>query len=191
MKLALFLTLSIIIFYSCNNDREGKDTVDAADSANKANIDTALNKKTVTIDEGTAGFMVKASNMAMSALDLGGLAQQKANSPQVKDFASMMISDHSDANDQIKMLAVAKNVVLPTAPSEDKQDIKTNLTAKTGTAFDKAYMDRMVKDHEESIKLFEESITNVKDPDVSAFADKTLFKLRTHLEQARTIKKGL
>lgn len=190
MKSILRVLFLIIVTAACNN-KDGKDTVDIADSTNKANIDTAINNKMVTVDEATAAFMVKAANGGMAEVDLAGLAQQKAASPGVKDFASVLISDHSSVNGQLKMLALAKNVVLPEAPAEDKLEAKTKLSLKSGKNFDKAFIDLMIKDHQETIDLFEKAINDVKDPEVSAFADKALPKLREHLSDAKSIRSGL
>jgi putative membrane protein len=187
MKSILSILFFTIVTSACNN-KDGKDTVDIADSTNKANIDTAINNKMVTIDEATAAFMVKAANGGMAEVDLAGLAQQKAISPRVKDFASLLISDHSSLIGQLKMLALAKNVVLPEAPAEDKLEAKTKLSMKSGKNFDKAFIEIMVKDHQEAIDLFEKAINDVKDPEVSAFADKSLPRLRVHLNDAKTIR---
>jgi putative membrane protein len=186
---ALLIIAFPVVMVACNN--ESKDAVETADSANKANIDTAINRNMPTIDEGSATFMVKAANGGMAEVDLAGLAQQKASSQQVKDFASMMITDHSGANDQLKALAAQKNVTLPAAPSDEKQKTKTDLSEKSGANFDKEYMKIMVKEHEETINLFEKAVNDAKDPDVSAFADKTLPKLREHLTKAKAVRDGL
>lgn len=186
---ALLLVAFPAILVACNN--ESKDSVETADSINKANIGTALNNNKVTIDEGSATFVVKAVNESMAEVDLGGLAQQKAGSQQVKDFASLMISDHSAAYDQLKALAAQKNITLPAAPGDEKLKTKNELSEKSGAGFDKEYIKLMVREHEETIALFEKAVNDAKDPDVSAFADKSLIKLREHLNKARNVRDAL
>lgn len=190
MKTSLCFLVLMLAVTSCNNSNE-KDTVEIADSINKSNIDSAITHKSTTVDAASAEFMVKAANSAMTGADLAGLAQQKANSPAVKEFASLLLSDHSAETGQLKMLAVAKNVVLPEAPSDDKLKIKNDLSAKSGKDFDKAFIQQMIKDHDAGIELYEDAMKNVKDPDVTSFADKTLQKLREHLSRAKSIRESL
>lgn len=61
------------------------------------------------------------------------------------------------------------------------------LSGLTGDAFDREYISMMVKDHEKDVKEFEKASTKAKDPDVRAFAEKTLPTLREHLQQVRDI----
>ena len=67
------------------------------------------------------------------------------------------------------------------------QEHNNKLMSLSGDAFDREYMNQMVKDHEKDVKEFERASTKAKDPDVRAFAAKTLPTLREHLQQARDI----
>ncbi len=66
-----------------------------------------------------------------------------------------MVDDHSKANDQLKALASQESVTLPTSLSAKDQALVNRLQNMKGTAFDKAYMRDMVKDHEEDIEEFQ------------------------------------
>jgi len=184
----LWLVLPLIVI-ACNN--EAKDSTEKADSANTANRDSAINENKTVIDEGSSSFLVKAADGGMTEVQLAQLAQQKAASQRVKDFSSMMIHDHSDANDKVKALASQKNVVLPTSISDDNQKAIDNMNKKTGKEFDKAFMNKMVDDHQSTIDLFQKAINDAKDPDVSSFADKTLMTLRMHLDSAKAVRNSL
>jgi putative membrane protein len=154
-------------------------------------MDSSQNKKMTTVDEASSKFLVDAANGGMAEVELGAMAQQKATNQRVKDFGAMMVHDHSAANEQIKSLAAQKNVTLPDSVSNDKRDDANNMNKKTGKNFDKDYMDKMVKDHENDISMFEKAVTNAKDPDVSSWADKTLKTLRMHLDSAKAVRSGL
>src|SRR5262249_52397184 len=49
----------------------------------------------------------------MSEVDLAKLAEQKTEDPKIKDFAAMMVQDHSAANEKLASLASAKRVPIP------------------------------------------------------------------------------
>lgn len=99
--------------------------------------------------------------------------------PAAKEFARMMVRDHTLANQELKALAAQKAVELPPeeAPLAKKWSEKTK-------DVDKDYLKEMVSDHEEAVALFEKA-TKADDPDIAAFAQKTLPVLRQHLEIAR------
>src|ERR1700738_3425989 len=101
----LFLGIPIALA-SCNNS--AKDSVEKADSANVAKSDTG-NKSTdptmkTGMDESTAHFMVEAANGGMTEVELGKLAEKKAASGRVKNFGSMMVTDHSRVGEELKSL---------------------------------------------------------------------------------------
>ena len=58
-------------------------------------------------------FLEKAARDGMAEVQLGQLAQQRAQDTQVKDFGRRMVNDHGKANDQLKSLASTKGVTLP------------------------------------------------------------------------------
>ena len=65
------------------------------------------------------------------------------------------------------------------------------LKAKSGAAFDKAYVDMMVKDHEKDVKEFEKEANNGKDEQIKGFASETLPVLKEHLEKIKSIQSKL
>ncbi len=181
----LFLTT---VLMSCN---------DAADDANNTNSDSAATTSTDTtstltttpVDDETVEFMTKAAHGGMMEVQLGKLAGDKAKSDRVKAFGAMMVTDHTKAGEELKSLASQKNVTLPTSPSEEHQHHIDDLSKKTGTDFDKAYMKMMVENHEKVIDDFKKDSSDGKEADVKSWAAKTLPTLRKHLDSARNIRK--
>ncbi|WP_353721120.1 DUF4142 domain-containing protein [Dyadobacter sp. 676] len=165
------------------------DSTEAADSANEAVADSGQATGTTAVAEEDSKFAVDAANGGMAEVQLGELAQNKGTDPKVKEFAKMMVTDHTKANDELKALAASKNITLPATPDEDKQKISTDLSAKNGKDFDKAYIDQMVEDHEKTVKLFEDGQKNVKDAEIKAFIDKTLPVLKSHLDHVKNLDK--
>jgi putative membrane protein len=196
-KVTPFLIAFCAVIFACNDSAES-DPVDTADSANESKIDaqdsatgTGSTSSAAPVDEETADFFVKAADGGMAEVAAGKMAQEKATNPKVKEFAAMMITDHTGANAGLKELAGKKNVTLPDTVSTDHQKQAADLAKKTGKNFDKAYMDMQVKDHEKTVDLFEKHSKNANDPEVKTFIDNTLPKLKTHLDAARTLNKSL
>lgn len=145
----------------------------------------------MTVSKEDAKFAVEAANGGMTEVALGQLAQQKAFSPAVKEFASLMVKDHSTANEQLKALAKSKGISLPKALSDDNQRLKEKLAAKSGKDFDKAYVDAMTNDHKEDVKTFQYATKSLKDTSLKAFAINTLPVLKMHLNAVEKIHESL
>lgn len=165
-----------------------KDSKASADSANTAKADTAKKDSSASaVDKDDAKFAVAAANGGMAEVELGTLAQEKAVNAKVKDFGSMMVKDHSKANDEMKALAKSKGITLPDSIDSKEKKVKSDLSAKSGADFDKAYVSNMIDDHKEDIKEFEDAAKNVKDSELKAFAVKTLPTLKMHLDAIQKI----
>lgn len=135
-----------------------------------------------------AAFMKEAAHAGAAEIEASKLAQTKAKSADVKSFADTMIADHTKVADELKALAASKNVKLPDGPSiKQKAEIKM-IDAGDNDKFDARYAkDFGVKAHQDTIKLFEEASREAKDPEVKAWAEKTLPGLRHHLEMAQAL----
>jgi len=129
-------------------------------------------------------FIEEAATGGMAEVELGRLAQQQASSDAVKQFGARMAEDHAKANDELKQVAAAKGVSLPSAPTRSQQTDKEHLQKLSGSQFDKQYMDHMVSDHRKDIAAFEREASSGTDSDVKSFAAKTLPTLREHLKLA-------
>ncbi len=176
----LGFAFSTLGFISCGDGNANKE--DSVENAQDVNED----KK--GMEEDASDFMTKAASGGMMEVQLGQLAQQKAQHSRVKAFGAMMVEDHTKANEELKALAAQNNVTLPQTMSEDHQKHVTELSEKTGKEFDEAYMEMMVKDHKEDIDHFKEAADDVKNPAIQGFAQKTLPVLQKHLDSAQAIK---
>ena len=157
-------------------------TLYAQDNANQ-HMDTGSQKMMSSAD---MTFATKAAQGGMAEVQLGQLAVQKADNPQVKAFGQRMIDDHTKVNDQMKSLATSQNMTLPTTLDAKDQAEYNKLSQLSGPAFDKAYMKDMLKDHREDIKEFQKEANSGKDPQLKQLAASTLPILQQHLQLAES-----
>ena len=136
-------------------------------------------------------FVVKAGMVGLYEVQAGNVALQKAQSAEVKAFAQRMVTDHTRANQELSELATAKGLVLPTELDGEMESAVEHLSGMSGAAFDKAYMQHMIPDHEKTIGEFDRASTMSTDADLKAWAQKTLPVLREHLAQAKQVGAGL
>jgi putative membrane protein len=132
-------------------------------------------------------FLNDAASGGLMEVELGRYAASHAASPEVKRFGQHMVDDHSKANEELKRVAAQESVQLPATPKPEHQERVSRLTKLQGAAFDRAYMDAMVKDHEEDVAKFRDVSRSADDPQVKAFAAKTLPTLEKHLAMAKDV----
>jgi putative membrane protein len=136
-------------------------------------------------------FMAKALQGSTLEVTLGHDATAKTTSPDVKNFATHMITDHGKARDELKQLAVKRNVDIPVDLDEDHRAVVDRLAKLNGPEFDKAYAKTMVDDHEKDIREFRDAQKKVADPELKAWVNKTLPVLESHLAMANEMKSKL
>jgi putative membrane protein len=132
-------------------------------------------------------FILEAAAGGLAEVELGRLASQKAARGEVKEFGQMMVTDHTKANEQLMKIAQAKSVDAPHALKPEHKAMKDQLSKLSGEAFDRAYIQHMVKDHQEDVAHFRKESTEASDPDVKQFASATLPTLQKHLKRAQEI----
>jgi putative membrane protein len=132
-------------------------------------------------------IVVDAAKGNMAEIELGKVAQEKASRDEVKQFGQKMVADHSKANEELKTLAQSKNIPWPTEVDAKHKAAHDKLAKMSGAAFDRAYMQQMIKDHTEKISKLRSAAQSVKDPEIKAWAQKSLTTPQEHLKQAQSI----
>jgi putative membrane protein len=133
-------------------------------------------------------FIEKAAEGGMFEVQAAQLAASKATDPEVKNFASKLVDDHTQANNELVQIANAKKVELPAAPPRGKRREVEKLGKLSGSQFDQQFVREVgIKDHEKDIKDFEKASEKVKDADLKAWVQKTLPHLREHLALAQKL----
>lgn len=126
----------------------------------------------------------------MAEIEAARMAQGKTQNEQVKAFAQRMIDDHTKALEDVRQLAQAKGVALPTDVDSTNKRKAARMAALSGDAFDRAYMAQAgVADHKKNHALLEQAQTRAKDPDLKALAARTLPVVGEHLSAAQDVHK--
>ena len=211
MKKLSFASLitAAIIFSACNGNSSKTET--NADSTTTTNTmssdsnrmntdtgkmssmssDTSKNMSMAPVDNNTKNFAKDAATGGMMEVQLGNVAVKNSSNQSVKDFGQMMVDDHTKANNQLKDLASKKNIDLPATVTDKQQKEIDNLSKKTGTAFDKDYVNMMIDDHKTDINDFKKGGNKLTDPDFKSFISGTLPVLEKHLDSIQAIHKRM
>ena len=126
-------------------------------------------------------------------IDAGKLASQKATNPKVKEFAELMVRDHTSVNNQAT--ALAKKLNLTPEESATSRSLKSDgdkmlakLKGLSGAAFDKAYVDNEVTYHETVAKAVDDTlIPNAKNAELKSLLESARPIFASHLTHAKEL----
>jgi putative membrane protein len=176
---SLFLigSLTMLLLQACIND------------VNESASGTYKSKQPeIYIDREDNQFAVDAALKGLAHIELGKLAIKKGSDKKIKNFGTLLIKQHTKISTRLRKTTDGKKISLPTAiDSATQQDI-TMLSAYSGKAFDKVFINHMINNHETDIKFFEYASKHVADKDLKKQASKTLLILHRHLYALNGIK---
>ena len=167
---------------------QSSTTASRAKPATAANGNQTAAEKAANPD---ARFVMGVAASGMAEIELGQLAADKASDANVKEFGHRMMADHTKMGDELKPLAAAKNIMLPTSLSARDRATKDRLSKLSGASFDRAYMAEMVKGHLAESMDFRKEATSGHDPQLKEWATKQVTTVDDHLKAAREIQKEL
>jgi putative membrane protein len=193
-------TLVVVICGACRADRDDRIAQNTTGAAARPNGGPAAGQQSeaasptgaaaeTALSEADRDFAMEAASGGLMEVELGKIAAERAQAPEVQAFGRHMAGDHGRANERLKQVAARKGLSLPTQMTAEHKAQFDQLSALRGAEFDRKYMDAMVKDHEEDITNFEHQIRQGQDRDIKQFAQETLGTLRTHLAEAQKIDK--
>src|SRR5213075_454472 len=137
-------------------------------------------------------FVTKAAQGNMAEVALGKMATEKSQNDDVKKFGQMMVDDHSKAEQELEGVASKNNLQVPKEVGAEQKAEQQRLEKLSGAAFDRAYMQMMVKDHVKDVAEFKkEANSTAANSDLRDFAKRTYPTLENHLTQAKAVNEAL
>lgn len=176
--LGLLFAAVMMVLASCSPKKTETDSKEIAEEQNE---DKGFDSSAIDKD---VEWATEVADASLLEVRLGELAQSKGSSPQVKELGKMMVTDHTKANEELTALAGKKNISLPTSLSDKSQKKLDDLSAKSGTDFDKEYSSAMVDGHKEVLSKFKKESEDGKDADLRTWAEGKLPVLQHHLSMS-------
>jgi putative membrane protein len=125
-------------------------------------------------------FVTNAAIGGMYEVEAGRIAAQRSTNPRIKALGEMMVTDHSKAGDELKAVAQAANLTVPTALDQRHQGLIDNLRGATDQDFDRVYLQQQEAAHNETAALLETWGRTGDNDALKAWAAKTLPVVRAH-----------
>jgi putative membrane protein len=140
-----------------------------------------------TLNDYDVKFVKKEAAAGLAEVKMAELAAQKAQRPEVKEFAQTLVKDHTAANTELAELAKKKGVEISAVVDPDSAETFKKLEGHSGTDFDKEYLSEMTSAHKKCVSNFEEAAKDARDGDLKAWINKTLPTLKAHHEKAQQL----
>jgi putative membrane protein len=163
------------------------------DSSKKNGDQTSQAKDSTNVWDKTQieNFVKKAANSNLYEVQIGDTATKKASSQQVREYAQLLVRDHSDALQKLKPAVGDLGIKLPDTLEKKYTEMISNLSKKDSTSFDKEYIKQMIKDHKNDISEFEKAEKKLPPGALKNWVSTTLPVLRQHLTKAQEIEKSI
>ena len=126
-------------------------------------------------------------------IEVSKLAQKQAKSADVKAFATMMVKHHGESSTKAQKILTASSIT--PQPSEKSDELTKSkdadieeLKGKKGDEFDRAYMAKMLDDHQKVLGFIDDkAIPGVKDAALKAHVQEVRGVVDGHLTKAKEI----
>ena len=217
LKGILALLCATALTAACSNTR---DTTRADDSVITDRDSTVGTTGTADrVQNADRDFVRELTEAGNAEVQLGKLASERAASASVKQFAQMLVKDHTAAGDKLRQIATTHNLSIgDVGVDAEHSKLMTTLSPLKGAEFDREFISAMVDGHENVVDKLqtrvderdrvatalwrEEKDVNVKaEPSdnalkasVNQWAADSLPVVKGHLEKAKglndTLKRG-
>ena len=202
MKLTrlLAVALAAVIAVACGGRDENSTTADNPNA--NATVGTGgdvraddASRESEAASRDVQGWVRDIVRANTAEIELGKLATERAANAQVKQYAQMMVRDHTMGGDELKQ-AIAGKIEVTEEVDDKHRDLAERLRGLQGAEFDREYINAMVEDHEH-VKDMLEGRANEKannepvENAVNQWAAKTLPKVEQHLAEAEQLRDRL
>ena len=135
-------------------------------------------------------FLDFAAQTDMVEANLGQLAGTAASAQPIKDYAQMLVTDHTADYKQLADIAKQANLNLPSAIDEEHNKMIGPFQKLKDAAFDKKYAAEMVAGHTKAIAMYKKEAEDGQNSALKSYAQQALTVLQKHLDGAKDLGKA-
>lgn len=186
---------------ACAKGKEGQDTTAAAAAAEStaaapAGATTAAAAPAPSGQLSDANIVAKAEGADSAEIEVATMARGKATNAGVKAYADMLVSDHGKALVDMKKLATTANITPQAPPGDTTAQETSHLLDRfkglaKGAAFDTAFVNHEVEDHQHDIEDTKSMQDQAQNADLKKALSATMPTLQKHLDRAQQLQKTL
>ena len=182
---------AVVLGWTMGAVMAGGVTVAQVPNASSGQMNHALGKVEQAGGTPDQVFLKKAIEGSHGEIDAAKLALTKSKNEQVKQFAQKMVEDHTRMLTELHQLEQKQTLKYADTASAPAMQMTMKLRALKGAAFDKAYVDGMVKDHGGDVEDFSKEVDTGKNEAIKGVAEKSLPVIKEHLQMVQELQKTI
>ncbi|HZC24496.1 MAG TPA: DUF4142 domain-containing protein [Candidatus Binatia bacterium] len=132
-------------------------------------------------------FIINAAEANLAEIDTAKMIEQNSKDPGVRDFAKRMVTDHTQASQNLATVAEMTGITLPTSPSAADRNQEDELKKLSGAKLTETYVGDELAGHKQVISAFESEIEHGQDEAAKNYAAQTLPTLQDHIRIAEDV----
>ena len=179
MKATLLLAAGAALFATaaCTNDGMGPRSAGEMPAAANAPMPTDA-----------AGYVANAGASDLYEMQSSQIALQKSQNASVRQFAQMMITDHTQTTQTVMAAAQAAGMTPPPPMLMPMQaDMIAQLQSANGADFDRMYLSQQVQAHQMALALHSNYMKHGDTPQLRQAASSAVPIVRMHLDRVKSL----
>jgi putative membrane protein len=136
-------------------------------------------------------FVVMASISNNAEIGAGQLAATKGSNAKVKAYGQQMVSEHTMAQSDLRTRATNVGITVSDTVDAVHRALMTKLASLSGYAFDTTYMGSQVRDHQNTLNLFNTEISSGQHTQIRTYATDYQPHIQMHFNTADSIRRAL
>ena len=140
--------------------------------------------------EKTADFVRTALMNDMMEKQLGKMAAERGNSPEVKNLGTTIAEGNSDANMKLQDIARSMNVDVPQQLDQEHQKKLDELKTESSNQFTQDFLNTVIKSYQKNIESYQEAKNMTGNDQLNSWIESRLPELQKHLSKAQNLQKS-
>lgn len=136
-------------------------------------------------------FLVNAKSHSLLVEQLSILAQEKGYASAIQAFATKLVADHQQLNEELNELAASQKIALPKEMSDVHKQLLEEVATAPREEFDRKFINTTERIYEDLIAMYKNVATSAFNDEVRAFAARKLSVLRTNQQRADELESQL
>lgn len=140
-----------------------------------------------SLNDTDKNFMTQVAIGNNAEIHAGQLATTKTDNDSIRAFGEFMVTEHGQAQNDLKTLGSNVNYTISDSVDAAHQQLIAMLNNLSSHNFDTAYINSQIRDHQNTLNVFQNEINNGNQSDVKAYANKYLPHIQEHLRMADSL----
>ncbi|HYR44136.1 MAG TPA: DUF4142 domain-containing protein [Terriglobia bacterium] len=173
----LAAALSLPVFgcqQSHQNVQAARESTNTVDRGNNAAV----------LNDADKNFLKRAEEENIKEENLGRAVVRKTKNSDIKDYAQMLVDDHTKALKELVDLMNQKGMRQPRSLPKLQHEALSKLNRLSGPEFDREFINQMIEDHQNAVAEFRQEANVAQDKDIRNHASRMLPVLEKHLQRA-------